>query len=106
MLVKNRINAMANLKFCSIDTTNTEVSAIVSGFRRTIRFSSVYLPYEDPDPLSAMRRDIVQDSAEEKKEIILGIDANAHHPPVGEHGHRSKGCVINGIYGIVLNLIF
>jgi hypothetical protein len=26
-----------------------------------------------------MMRDIVQHSAEEKKEIILGIDANAHH---------------------------
>ena len=42
-------------------------------------FSSVYLPYEDPEPPSAMMRDIVQHSAEEKKEIIVRIDANAHH---------------------------
>jgi hypothetical protein len=46
--------------------------------RRTIRFSSVYLPYEDPVPPWDIMRDIVQHSAEEK-EIILEIDANAHH---------------------------
>jgi hypothetical protein len=56
-----------------------EVSAVVSDCRRTIRFSSVYLPYEEPDPPLAIIRDIVQHSAEERKEIILGIDANANH---------------------------
>ena len=65
------------------------MSAVVGGCRRRIRFSSVYLPYEDPEPHSAMMRDIAQHSAEEK-EIILGIDANAHHL-VGEHGRLSKG---------------
>ena len=55
-------------------------------------------PSKDPDPPSDMMRDIVQHSAEEKKEIILGIDANAHHTlwentdinPRGES--QSKGC--------------
>ena len=70
---------MAKLRFCSRDATILEVSAVVVGCRRTIKFSSVYLPYEEPNPLFAMIRDIVQHSAEEKKEIILGIDANAHH---------------------------
>ena len=55
-----------------------EMSVVVGGCRRKIRFSSVYLPYEEPDPPSAMMRDIVQHSAEERKEIILGIDANTH----------------------------
>jgi len=77
--VKNRINSMANLRFCSRDATTMEVSAVLDGCRRIIRFSSVYLPYEDPEPPSAMMRDIVQHSAEEKKEIIVRIDANAHH---------------------------
>jgi hypothetical protein len=89
---------MANLRFCSRDATPMEVSAVVGGSRRTIRFSSDYLPYEDPEPLSAMMRDIVQHSAEEMKEIILVIDANAHHTlwentdinPRGES--QSKGC--------------
>jgi hypothetical protein len=54
-----------------------QVSAVV-GDCRTIGFSSVYLPYEEPNPPSAMM-DIVQHSAEKKREIILGIYANAHH---------------------------
>ena len=37
------------------------------------------MQYEDPEPPSAMMRDIVRHSAEEKKDIILGIDAKAHH---------------------------
>ena len=65
-----------NLSFCSKDV---DVSTVVGDCRRTTRFSSVYLPYEEPDPASDMIRDIVQHSAEEKKKIILGIDANAHH---------------------------
>ena len=70
---------MANLRFCSRDATTMEVSAVVGVCTMKIRFSSVYLSYEDPEPPSAMMRDIVQHSAEKKKEIILGIDANAHH---------------------------
>ena len=70
---------MANLRFCFRETTTVEVSAVVGDCRKRIRFSSVYLPYEDPEPPSAIMRDIVQHSAEEKKEIILGIDDNAHH---------------------------
>ena len=60
---------------------------MVGGCRRTIRFSSVYLPYDDPEPPSSMMRDIDQHSAEEKKEIILGIDANAHHTLWGTSIH-------------------
>ena len=52
-----------------------EVSEVVDCCRRTIRFSSVYMPNEEPEPPSAMMGDTVQHSAEEK-EIILGIDAN------------------------------
>jgi hypothetical protein len=68
-----------------------EVSAVVGSCRRTIRFSSVSLPYEDPEPLSAMMRDIVQQSAEEKREIILGIDANAHHTLWGSTDINPRG---------------
>ena len=64
---------MANLKFRSRDATTMEISAVVSDCRRTIRFSSVHLPFEDPDPSSSMMRDIVQHRAKEKKEVILGI---------------------------------
>ena len=64
---------MVNLRFCSRDDATVEVSAVM-GDCRTIRFSSVYLKYEEPDPPSVMMRDIVQHSAEENKEIILGID--------------------------------
>ena len=70
---------MANLRFCSRDAATMEVSVVVGGCRRTIRFSSVYLSYEDPDPPSAMMRGIVQHSAQEKKEIVLVIDTNEHH---------------------------
>ena len=82
-----------------------EVSAVVGGCRRTIRFSSVYLPYEDPDPSSAMMRDIVQDSAEEKKEIILEIDANAHHTLWENTDINPRGESIIE-YMLRLNLIF
>jgi hypothetical protein len=77
--VKNRNNSVAKLRFCSRDATTMEVSAMVVGCRRTIRFSSVYLPYEDPVPRSAMMKDIVLQSAEEKRKIILGIYADAHY---------------------------
>jgi hypothetical protein len=60
------VNSMANQRFCSRDATTADVSAVVSDCRRTIRFSSVYLPYEEPDPPSAMMMDIVQPSAEEE----------------------------------------
>ena len=83
---------MANQRFCSRDSYTMEVSAVVVGCGRTISFSSVYLPYEDPEPPSTMMRDIVQHSAEEKKEIFLGIDDNAHHTLWGSTD-------INGIYG-------
>ena len=89
--VKNRINSIANLRFCSRDATTMEVSTVVGGCRRTIRFSSVYLSYEDSEPPSAMMRDIVQYSAEEKKEIILGIDANAHHTLWGSTDINPRG---------------
>ena len=68
-----------------------EVSAVVAGCRRTIRLSSVYLPYDDPEPPSVMMRDIVQHSAEEKKEIILGIDANVHHSVWGSMDINPRG---------------
>ena len=77
--VKNRINSMANIRFCSRDATTMEVSMVVGDCRRTIRFSSVYLPNEEPDPPLLMMRYNVQHSAQEKREIILGIDANTHH---------------------------
>jgi hypothetical protein len=89
--VKNRINSMVNLRFCSRDATTIEVSEVVGGCRRTIRFSSLYLPYEDPEPPSAMMRDILQHSTEEKKEIILGIDANAHHTLWGSTDINPRG---------------
>ena len=82
---------MANLRFCSRDTTTMEVSAMVGGCKRTIRFSSVYLPYEDPEPISAMMRDIVQHSGQEKKEIILGIDAIVHHTLWGSTDINPRG---------------
>ena len=89
---------MANLRFCSRDATTTEVSAVVGGCRRTVRFSSVYLPYEDPVPPSAMMRDIVQHSAEEKKEIILGIDANVHHTLWGSTDINPRGESLRNIW--------
>ena len=67
-----------------------EVSAVVGDCRRTIWYSSVYLPYEEPDPSSAMTRDIVQHNAEEKREIILGTDANAHHSLWGSTDINSR----------------
>jgi hypothetical protein len=84
--VKNRINSMANLKFCS-----REVLAVVHDCSWRIRFSSVYRPYEDPDPPSAKMRDIVQHSAEEKREIILGIYANTHHILCGSRDIKPRG---------------
>ena len=39
--VKNSINSMENLSFCSRYVTTMEVSALVGGYRGTIRFSSV-----------------------------------------------------------------
>ena len=91
---------MANLRFCSRDATTMEVSVVVVGCRRTIRFSSVYLPYENPDPPLAMMRDNIQNSAQEKKEIILGIDANAHHTfwggtDINPRGESLMGYVVN-----------
>ena len=82
---------MANLRFCSRDATIMEVSDVVGGHRRTIRFTSVYLSFEDPDPPSAMMRDIVQHSAQEKKEIILGIDVNTHHTLWGSTDINPRG---------------
>ena len=63
--VKNRINSMANLRFCSRDVS-VELSAVVGGCRRTIRFSSVYLPYEDPEHPSDMMRDFSTQCSEEE----------------------------------------
>jgi hypothetical protein len=54
-------------------------------------FYSVYLPYDDPDPPSDMMRDIVQHTVEKKKEIILRIDANAHHNPWGNTHINPRG---------------
>ena len=82
---------MANLRFCPRDATTMEVSLVVGSYRRTISFSSVYLPYEDPEFSSVMVRDIVQHSVQEKKEIIIEIDANANHTLWGSMDINPRG---------------
>ena len=82
---------MENLRFCSRDATTMEVLAVVVGCRRTIRFSFVYLPYEDPEIPSGMMMYIVQHSAEEKKVIILGIYANAYQTLWGSTEINPRG---------------
>jgi hypothetical protein len=97
---------MVNLRFCSRHVTTLEVSAVVGDCRRTIRFSSVYLPYEEPDPPLAIMSDIVQHSAEEGREIILGIDANAHHILWGSTDINPRGeSLMEYMVSIKLNIL-
>jgi splicing factor 45 len=78
--IRNHINALPLLKFCSRDATTVRLTYTYGGGNRELVVISAYLPY-DSDEQSPTKevRDITDYCYSRKKQLIIGCDANAHH---------------------------
>jgi hypothetical protein len=78
--IRNHINALPLLEFCSRDTTTVRKTYTYRGGCEELIIASTYLPYdsEEPPPTKEMRY-IMDYCQSRKKQLIVGCDANGHH---------------------------
>lgn len=91
IFAKDWVNALLYTEHCSRDVTTIHTTMEEAGERKTIIISSAYLPYEDSDPPSTTVRDLVTHCEDNGKELIMGIDANAHHTCWGSTDINPRG---------------
>jgi hypothetical protein len=92
MYVRNHINTLPLLKFCSRDTTTVSITYAYGGGCMELIVASAYLPYDSDEPPPTMKvRDIIDYCHSRKKQIIIGCDANAHHTFWGSTGSNPRG---------------
>lgn len=89
--VRDWMNALLKVEFCSRDVTTIETSIREGGRKRILQFSSAYLPYDEPNPPSETVRRLVSHCNETGKELIIGTDANAHHVLWGSSDINPRG---------------
>jgi hypothetical protein len=84
--VRNHINALPLLEFCSRDTTTVRMTYTSDGGYKELIVTSAYLLYDsDEPPPSKEVRDIVEHCQSRKKQLIIGCDTNSHHILWEEH---------------------
>jgi hypothetical protein len=90
--IRNHINALPLLEFCSMDATTVRITYTYGGVNRELVVSSAYLPYDsDEPPPSKEVKDIIDYCYSRKKQLIIGCDANAHHTLWGSTGVNPRG---------------
>jgi hypothetical protein len=78
--VRNRINALPLLEFCSRDTTTVTMTYTSNRGYEELIVTSSYLPYDSGKPPPSKEvRDIVEHRQVRKKQLIIGCDTNSHH---------------------------
>jgi hypothetical protein len=90
--IRNHINALPLLEFCSRDATTARITYTYGGGIRELVISSAYLPYDsDEPPPSKEAKDIIDYCHSREKQLIIGCDANAHHTLWGGMGVNPRG---------------
>jgi splicing factor 45 len=85
--IRNHINALPLLEFCSRDATTVRIIYTYEEGNRELVVSSAYLPYDSDElPTSKEAKDIIHYCYSRKKQLIIGCDANAHHTLWGSTG--------------------
>jgi hypothetical protein len=84
--IRNHINALPLLEFCSRDATTVRITYTYGGSNRELVVSSAYLPYDSDEPPPSKEVHIIDYCHSRKKQLIMGCDANAHHRLWGSTG--------------------
>jgi hypothetical protein len=90
--VRNHINALALLEFCSRDAATVRITYTYGGGCKELIIASAYLLYDsdEPPPTNEVRH-IINYCHSWKKELLIGCDANAHHTLWGSTGTNPRG---------------
>jgi hypothetical protein len=90
--IRNHINALPLLQFCSRDATTVRITYTYGGGCEELIIASAYLPYDSDEPPETTEvRDITDYCCSRKKQLIIGWDANAHHILWGSIGTNPRG---------------
>jgi hypothetical protein len=91
MYVRNYINALPKLEFCSRNATTVRITHTYGSICKELIVASAYLPYDSDEPPPTKEvRDII-DHCHSKKQLIIGCDANEHHTLWGSTGTNPRG---------------
>jgi splicing factor 45 len=90
--IRNNINALPLLEFCSRDATTLRITYTYGGGNRELVVSSAHLPYDsDEPPPSKEVKNIIDYCHSRKKQLNIGCDANEHHQLWGSTGVNPRG---------------
>jgi splicing factor 45 len=90
--IRNHINALPLLEFCSRDATMVRIMHTHGRGYKELIVASAYLSYDsDEPPRTKEARDIIEYCHSRKKQLIIGCDANAHHPLWGSTATNPRG---------------
>jgi splicing factor 45 len=105
--IRNHINALPLLEFCSRDATRVRVTYTYRGSSKELTVASAYLSYDaDEPPPTREVRDIINYCHSRKKQLIMGCDANAHHTLWGSTGNNPRGeCFMKFLVSSNLNVL-
>lgn len=93
IFVSNKANysAIAIPQFCNQDLTVVRVDYKSNDKPETVILASAYLPYEVNNPPSQSFQDLVTFCKNDKLELIVGCDSNAHHTIWGSTDVNPRG---------------
>jgi hypothetical protein len=90
--VRNQINDLPLLEFCSRYATTVRITYTYGGVCEEIIVASAYLPYDSDEPPPTKEvRDIIQHCQSRKKQHIVGCDAYTHHILWGSTDTNPRG---------------
>jgi hypothetical protein len=90
--IRNHINALPLLEFCSRHATTVRITYTYGGGNRELVVSSSYLPYDSEEPLPSKEvKNVIDYCYRRKKQLTIGCDANAHHTLWGSTGVNPRG---------------
>lgn len=91
LLFKKGIKYIPLLRFCSRDQATAKVELKINGVKKIIVLSSAYLPGDNERPDSQTMKDVVEYCTQNKLQLIIGSDANAHHTIWGSSNINKRG---------------
>jgi hypothetical protein len=102
--VRNQINVLPLLEFCSRDATTVRITYTYGGVCEELIVALAYLPYDSDEPPPAKEvRDIFEHCQSRKKQLIVRCDANAPHILWGSTGTNPRGDRTNKIGDLASN---
>jgi hypothetical protein len=90
--VRNHINILPLLQFCSRDVATVRILYSSEGNHRELIVISAYLPYDlDEPPPSKELTEVIDYCSTSRKQLIIGCDANSHHILLGSMDINPRG---------------